>query len=518
VAELPTQGLPPVCASTLAYNERASNKTPNSVTTSALAEAGSHDLQTQTSDWLDQDQLAARLAWDRSDESPVAKETEATAPAETLVNHDFDLPSLEDDTSQSDEPTVTTESSPVGRPVLVEPVEASWPSTRFILHSQAVHAAIAKRRQAMASAEKIGLTIPQPPRNYRFGNRTILSGVLLIVGAASAVAVGLTYRMCADGTTAATYDGLLGAEILPRRELTELAQEPIAPWWSTSRNSLALRAAALARSDDPAAVEVVTQVIDRAVAVCPLDPVAALERRRVFSANSEESFSPFQPAREVSSLAFAAELHLKQGHRRRASELLRDGFQIASTGQIELTALSSNEAEERGGLLPLPHEKLCEPLVAVMKAYDLLTREACDNILPPWAPAWLAAARSARQSSQREAQAIVDKLEELPAEYDDMGGTWVQEAAIAEGMVMKGDLQSSAERYRRAIERCGKSAWAGLLWLNLAEVEARRYDTEAAEHAQRMARKAASYGGPEAKIIKRLLRDTHEHRRPATPG
>ncbi len=475
--------------------------------------------QAEAPEFLDQDDLEARSAWDASD---------APAPEKPalLVSHDF---ALHEDEFHSVHPQSrvveadaepfaarhsTIEPRPTSRePVLLSDAGPSWPSTSAILSANR-----SGQPGALAAPASQRRSRPEPtecrmPAFFALRSRAAIAAALVVAafgGGASLFVAGLiSLDNQAAGKAAALLDG--GEAPLSPKMLTDLTRQ--GPWWATTAEHLRIKAALLgAVPDDAAATAETRALLERAAALNPADPAisAAISSERF--ATPDSAFDRYQPSRDIWPLVASARARFARGQADRAAENLRDAGTLAMQAEVDLAEPVTAAQDPPTDRLPLPNVPLFGPIAVALLDQKLSGVEGLRPLLPEYGPAWLAVYLEQQRRGQPQAE-LLGHLCELPDDAPDGASTALHLAARAEGLALRGELDRSIELYEAAIGHAQGRDWAAVLWINLSRLLTKNHQDERALAARQAAQRFTRNDSPAARRLKRWLDDAAHSRR-----
>lgn len=431
--------------------------------------------------------IAANEPIEAAFEEPEAVDSVIEAePAASLLEveaDEFEVPVEEaPEPELSPEPIVAYEPAPepeppfAPRPAAALIPEADWPSAQAIFAGRSSRAltpaatAAVAARSARPGPTPTRAVAPAQWRPPLWATWLPASAVALVLSAAG-LGLAWAWTMDALGMNEAVRLALR-AEGTPAPAIAPEAI-PRPRWWETTPNQLAAWAVAVERSSPGGArSDAVRGLAEDARHASALGASARFALRPDDApAPAEDGTVAVGRSRDVVSLAWTGRSLKKAGKPAPALGVFRTAFDIA--GRSAGLPPTFDEARQPRRYA-LRHEAILAWVAGQMAAAGPWTADEWAGVLPPFAPAWVAAAQAVRAGDRPLAETLVGKATAVGRDPAGFGfGEAEHRAGGAEALVQLSRWPEAAEAYRRAIDAEG-DARARRIWsINLAEIEGR---------------------------------------------
>jgi len=301
----------------------------------------------------------------------------------------------------------------------------------------------------------------------------------------------------------------------PGREkpLPESVVPPESSWWKTTPLHLAEWGVYLGRTrTDDDRTDEARELVEAAVRISPINPIARLARAQLASKSSESTSRALDLglSRDTVSLAWSARALHHAGKKESAIRVYRQALRIACDSDLGPASKPTFNDEPNVRRYFLPGETTARAIVRELIANADWTFQDWSEALPKNTVAILAAARLLREHERPEAQALLKQILNQEQEIASAGAERaVQTAMIAEAHALLSQWREAEQQYHQAIDRISNPTIKRSWWFNLASV-ALQFNDEAQ-------RKVALEAALEAPTSDDISRRALELRRASEP-
>ncbi len=258
------------------------------------------------------------------------------------------------------------------------------------------------------------------------------------------------------------------------KQLPESVVPPESSWWKTTPLHLAEWGIHLGRTrTDDDRTDEARELVEAAVRISPINPMARLARVQLASKSSELTSRALDLglSRDAVSLAWSARALRHAGKKESAIRVYRQALRIACDNNLAPASKPTFNDEPNVRRYFLPGETTARAIVHELIANADWTFQDWSEALPKNTVAILVAARLLREHERPEAQALLKQILNQQQEIGSTGAERaVQTAMIAEAHALLSQWREAEQQYHQAIDRISDLTIKRSWWFNLASV------------------------------------------------
>src|SRR5271157_1746975 len=297
------------------------------------------------------------------------------------------------------------------------------------------------------------------------------------------------------------------------KPLPESVVPPQSSWWKTTPLHLAEWGVYLGRTrTDDDRTDEGRELVEAAVRISPINPMARLARAQLPSKSSESTSRALDLglSRDAVSLAWSARALRHAGKKESAIRVYRQALQIACDNDLAPASKPTFNDEPNVRRYFLPGETTARAIVQELITDADWTFHDWSEALPKNTVAILAAVRLLSEHERPEAQALLKQILNQKQEIVSTGAEGaVHTAMIAEAHALLSQWREAEQQYHQAIDRISDLTIKRSWWFNLASV-ALQFNDEAQ-------RKVALEAALEAPVSDDISRRALELQRASEP-
>jgi len=260
------------------------------------------------------------------------------------------------------------------------------------------------------------------------------------------------------------------------KSLPESVAPPESSWWHTTPLHLAEWGVYLGRTrmaDDR--TEEARDLLESAVRISPINPMARLARAQLVSRSSESTSRALDLglSRDAASLAWSARSLRLAGKKEAAIRVYRQALRIACRNDLTPNAEPTFNDEPSVRRYFLPGETTTRAVVRELITDAGWTFQEWSQAVPRDTVAALAAARLLREQERPEAQALLKQILEQERDHEILttgAERAIQTAMIAEAHALLSQWREAEQLYHQAIDQINDLTIKRSWWFNLASV------------------------------------------------
>jgi len=369
------------------------------------------------------------------------------------------------------------------------------PSAKDILAAVAQHASPLEKRPGFSGRHQATPTVSLEPSQWSapfwlFWPPTVL--LTLFLGITVFV---LSWRWAGDAHCASVVarELLIPPANLGRvKPLPELVVPPEPSWWHTTPLHLSQWGVYLGRPGlEGNRTEEGRQLIDAAIQIAPLYPLARLSRAQVSTrpSNPASLVHHLGLSRDAASLAWSARALRLSGRKEAAVRVYRQALRLAcrcdqsSSASLALSAGPAFDDDSRVRRYYLPGEATAREIMRELLADVGWSLQGWTEAVPRHSVATLAAARLLREQERPEAQKLLEEILASGTEDFQNGSELaIHMATRAEAFALLAQWREAQRQYQQAIDQIDDVTTRRCWWFNLASI-ALQLDDEAQRKA-----------------------------------